>query len=343
MILLGMFMIMLGVIVFYSSDQVTSYIDNSNIGSSAKSIAMSVNQVVAGGPGTMKIVSIELSKGVRQVYTSRNEILYLFESDGLFSDIHFPTKTFVYGFLESGSGRRFIISTAEKNGYVSLAPLSAPNITKSIVGFYNFEIRNSTHIDDGSGKNNPGLLVGGVLCNNPGYIGWGCELNQSMYIDFLNNDLINFNKSSFTISLWVNPYENIDSIILSKWNYSGNNKQYILESYSSIQNKAVFKIGDGLSNESNVTSITSLNANNWYNIVIVYNSFTRNQSIYINGLYENSTISPFQIGSSDMPLRMGTCSETNNFFNGVIDEVVIWNRELTSFEIDRLYLFGRSY
>jgi hypothetical protein len=80
----------------------------------------------------------------------------------------------------------------------------------------------------------------------------------------------------------------------------------------------------------------------WHQFVTTFNR-NENMTIYRDGVYDNtSSISAQQgsiISSSNFYIGAANSGGTsvNSFFNGTIDEVQIWNRELTRNEISILY------
>ncbi|HBU07276.1 MAG TPA: hypothetical protein DEB09_04295, partial [Candidatus Magasanikbacteria bacterium] len=86
------------------------------------------------------------------------------------------------------------------------------------------------------------------------------------------------------------------------------------------------------------TASTTLSVNNWYHIVGTYNGNT--SSIYINGVLNTSTNSgSFSIGSNTSSLSIG--GYVSNYFNGNLDDVRVYNRALSTQEIEKLYNIGK--
>lgn len=64
--------------------------------------------------------------------------------------------------------------------------------------------------------------------------------------------------------------------------------------------------------------------------------------IYVNGNLENTISLTGTIQSSTTPLRIGSRTSGDRFFNGDIDEVAIYNRALTGTEISSRYNSGKA-
>jgi len=84
----------------------------------------------------------------------------------------------------------------------------------------------------------------------------------------------------------------------------------------------------------------SVISGSWYHLAVVWDDTTNVTMVYLNGvskgqntsLVTNSIIQPLRIGSYD--------ATTDGFFNGLIDDVRIYNRALSADEIKRLYRIG---
>jgi len=76
--------------------------------------------------------------------------------------------------------------------------------------------------------------------------------------------------------------------------------------------------------------------NNWYHIVGTYSSITGRQEIYVNGSLRGTRLWPINTrirASVGTPLEIGRNTMAGWEFNGLIDEVRIYNRALSATEI----------
>lgn len=99
----------------------------------------------------------------------------------------------------------------------------------------------------------------------------------------------------------------------------------------------------GLANADNVFiggSAANVNTGSWIYVAVTYNS-SGTYVFYVNGTASGSgtNLQTFSFGNYSIGLQ------GNEYFNGQIDEVGIWNRVLTSTEITTLYNsgMGKSY
>jgi len=92
-----------------------------------------------------------------------------------------------------------------------------------------------------------------------------------------------------------------------------------------------------------LNSTTTLVRNTWYHVVAVVNTNTDVQKLYINGVVQsaNVTLSPFPNTNPNVTPRIGRNSAlTFNFSGGFMDEMALFNRELTSTEVNDMLLRG---
>ena len=84
--------------------------------------------------------------------------------------------------------------------------------------------------------------------------------------------------------------------------------------------------------------------NEWSHVAVVYSNGMVNT--YPNGILANTYLGSGSIGQfheyghNDFDFRIGGCSAGNEFFQGLIDEVPIYNRALTSNEVAAIYFAG---
>ncbi len=108
-----------------------------------------------------------------------------------------------------------------------------------------------------------------------------------------------------------------------------------------------FHISDGTSGSlQTVTGTTNPILGMWYHVVGTYDGSGPTLKIYVNGVEENSnTPSISSLGTTDEPLRIGKDGGAE-YWDGLIDEVAIYNEALSDLEISKHYqrgLFGHGY
>jgi len=205
-----------------------------------------------------------------------------------------------------------------------------------ITSYYTFDIDAS----DSLGVND-GTVSGATLTTGSGgKIGEGYDFDGSTnYIDTNDGGAFVFN-NDFTVSAWINRdvYASNNDFIVDK--RDANNDGWL---FGVIADKLALNID----NSDTLSSDTVLLANTWYYVVaVVDRSGTGKVRLYVNGVEESSYSSQPDVSSdtvsvtADARIGMGSYSLDTNGMDGLIDEVGLWNRALTSTEITSLYNSG---
>jgi len=207
---------------------------------------------------------------------------------------------------------------------------SALNV--GLISYYNFENETATStnlIDVVRGKHNGTLTAGDNNAWIAGLIGEGFDFTGNDY--FTINDNVDFDDINLTISIWAKPDSSADIWLLNKWAGVGDRLTIYLPSASDKWYGFIKSVNIG---SDNIASI-----GNWNHIVLTYNG--TKFAMYINGVIQ-TTIQP----------ETGTFSNAANWyigwenteaeakFEGIIDELGIWNRSLSVTEIENLYNAG---
>lgn len=135
--------------------------------------------------------------------------------------------------------------------------------------------------------------------------------------------------------------------IVSKHDAPGNQRQYIVEVVGTGSSQ--FKIASYLSKDSTTGGTPSLEtdsttttyaANTWYHIALVYNDV--DVRIYVNGVLDctpNAKTNGIYNGTADFLIGSTVASQ---YFAGQIDEVAVFDRELSATEVLDIYTNGIS-
>ena len=167
------------------------------------------------------------------------------------------------------------------------------------------------------------------------------------YVDCGDNDNLSFGNgttdSPFSISAWVNMTDASKFRIISK--YASSNQEYLLATDST--DKIVFTLYDdskgGTISRKYNTALTSFECQ-WIHLAFTYsgNSLNSGLKIYLNGTQvdnlDNGTGSYTAMENTTQPLEIGKL--TTSYANGLIDEVAIFNSELSASDISTIYGTG---
>ncbi len=160
------------------------------------------------------------------------------------------------------------------------------------------------------------------------------------YIE-INQSIFNSSLSQFSIETWINMdnYNNNTAILNVPSNNIGGNNLLLTINFTNENSSYLEFISTHLGSEVNLKSNYNFSKNK--NYYIVFNFDGLNKDIYINSKLIASTTQNNNLDLSLFNLYLGTnnigSNNLDNFFNGKIDEIKIYNRYLTSDEIKYNY------
>ncbi len=200
-------------------------------------------------------------------------------------------------------------------------------------GYYPFE----GNVYDFTGEGHNGTINGNPALGE-GKIGKGYTFDGDG--DYINlYPLSGFELiDEVTVSAWIKtsdlPFSAVGIVKRGYWTSSWSMQQYGLMILNGVVN---FGIGDGNGGSEQVYG-GLVNDNQWHQVVGVLrdNNFLE---IYVDGVLKDSivkTITPVKSNSNILQI-IGALKGDGNFFNGMIDEVKIWNYALEPEEILREY------
>jgi hypothetical protein len=144
--------------------------------------------------------------------------------------------------------------------------------------------------------------------------------------------------------VWYKKESNqVVNTLVSKYGDSANDRSYLC--YVDASDHITFKISsDGTAgNTTTLTGTTALSDGVWYHIVCVFTASTR-MEIFLDGVSEASSTTsiPASISDEAIEFRIGSTvvSSTTRYCDGLIDEVGIWSKALTSGEVTDLHNSG---
>ena len=202
-----------------------------------------------------------------------------------------------------------------------------------LVAYYDFE----GNVLDSSSEGNDGTVNGGITFTT-GISGQGADIAGNIIVSSPSG--IPYSSASRTLSAWAS---------MTSGNASATD-QFVV-GYGNLANAEMFALQYGLGNsfdygawlhgcipdvECNTGSPGDITLNTFFHILATYDDFTDLLSVYLNGvLYQSATVAA-NTGATD--LFIGGYGAGNILtFNGVIDEVGVWDRVLTANEIQGLF------
>lgn len=147
---------------------------------------------------------------------------------------------------------------------------------------------------------------------------------------------------SLTLAAWIKP-ESVTAATLfdiaGKWD--GANESYLLAQFGTELRCYI----DSSSNYVETTN-ASLATATWYNTACVYDSATSTVKIYVNGVQKTTTTTgtiPSSIGDDAGRFQIGaedSSTSAANFYDGIVDEIRVYSRTLSSADVINLYNFA---
>jgi hypothetical protein len=233
---------------------------------------------------------------------------------------------------------------SEQSFSISVVPASVDIPTNGIVAYWSFDENAGTIAYDATSNSNNGTVNGATWVQ--GKMGSALQFNgTNSYVDCGVKTSLN-PTSAVTVSAWIN-LNNYPGFYYSLVQ-NGDSYRLLLTDWSGAQGKGI-RI-DGLSGGTAATdqlcSQTFL-LNTWYHIAFTFSSSTHELRCYVNGLLKSLTCwngaCPTGMVSSSFPFRIGNQPSfgsfiDNNYFDGKMDAIRIYNRALSASEITALYL-----
>ncbi len=237
-------------------------------------------------------------------------------------------------------------------GTVLSASAQVPSYVPSngLSGWWSF----SGNANDESGNGNNGTVNGAKsTVDRNGNANKAYDFDgKANFIEVPTSISLNLDKD-FTISSWFNADSMYDvpgtvKMILCKHRTGIDNDGYALGIWNNNQSTSI----RGMVNFSAAPNFTTdtypkdssgdVVTNKWYHLLVTYTLSNGDLKYYLNGSLIDSKIINFTISSNSLNVIIGaeffpSGTDGNNFFNGKIDDIGIWNRALDSQEINNLF------
>ncbi|HYT58842.1 MAG TPA: tandem-95 repeat protein [Haliangiales bacterium] len=197
-----------------------------------------------------------------------------------------------------------------------------PNLS-GLVAMYSFDEGTGTTVTDLSGTANTGTISGATWTTSGKY-GKALQFNGTSSLVTINDAASLDLTTAMTLEAWVNP-----SVVSSAWRdviYKGNDIYLLM---GTTPNGGVPSLGGTFANS--LFSPSSLALNTWTHLAGTYDGAM--MRLYINGVQVASQAQTGNILTSTDPLQIGGDSLYGQYFQGMIDEVRVYNRALSQSEI----------
>ena len=216
--------------------------------------------------------------------------------------------------------------------------LTPPTRDRGLVGYWTFDgigsvANNQTsYFQDSSGKGNNGTAFNANstgLTFAAGQVGNAIQLDGvDDYVDMGNGSSLNIT-NSITISMWVYTIGASTQYIIAKNSTSPSDIQYAI--YTGSSSLITYLNGGNVGSSGSVTML-----NQWHHIVLVWNKV--DARYYIDGSLSGSpAVFSTTLTPSSSTINIGRRKVSDYYFNGLIDDVRIYDRPLSVSEIKAIY------
>jgi len=190
--------------------------------------------------------------------------------------------------------------------------------------------------NDIAGTNN-GTLVNGVSFVN-GEVGQAFSFNGSDYVSIPDSPSLDQFNTNITIELWLKSNQ---SGANPDWRgiVTKGNASWRLQAYPGTGTLDFITTGPS---NLNLVGNRNVNDGNWHHVAGVYDG--TNKYLYVDGTLDVSTPTTGSISQISQPVYIGNTPNApgNYIFNGLIDEVSLYNRALSASEIQAIYAAGSA-
>jgi chitodextrinase len=249
----------------------------------------------------------------------------------VFVKLAYPTgTTYADTGLAPNTSYSYIVRATDAAGnlgpYSPVATAVTPGTPTSLVAAYAFNEGTGTTVSDSSGNSNNGT-VSGATWTASGKYGSALVFNGTSALVTINNSASLQLTTGMTLEAWVNP-----SVVNSAWRdviYKGNDNYYL--EGTSASGGAPAAGGTFGTVDATFYGTGALAVNTWTHLALTFDGTTAR--LYVNGVLASSQTEPANLITSANPLQIGGDSLYGQFFQGMIDEVRVYNVALTLAQI----------
>lgn len=210
--------------------------------------------------------------------------------------------------------------------------------TNGLVAYYPF----TGNANDASGNNNNGTVNGATLTTDRyGNPNSAYSFNgSSSYIDVPNSSALQFSNNAMSISFWMKvsawPTDNLEHYLFNKQTNSGTSQMgWHVYTYGTPPSNLTYRYRNGTSSSwGGADAINMPLAGTWFHVV--YTSDNSATKVYVNDILSDSTVSQI-IGLNTSDLFMGKPVGSGSYYNGLLDDIAIYNIALNQTEVTQLY------
>ena len=208
--------------------------------------------------------------------------------------------------------------------------------TDGLIAAYTFNSGNAN--DDTSNNYDASSVTATLTTDRFGKTDRAYAFNGSQYIEI--DEYSAFSLNTISISLWFKSNSVNSTQRLFFLGNDSQNRQNISLNYNvNNDGKCDFRYEPDIPLAGGFIYSTSvLNDNEWHHLIGVRNGTAKTMTLYVDGVLENTFTYVNDPLTADYPLQLGrSLPGFSQFFTGSLDDVRVYNKVLTSSEIDNLF------
>ena len=237
--------------------------------------------------------------------------------------------------------------------------VGSETLQNGLVGHWKFDETNGTTAHDSSGNEYNAILYGtsnGSVSWVDGKVGGAIDLDGSN--DYLAIETLKYNQAgqipAVSISVWFKTSKSTEAYIVS---YDRSENWRLSLGGLNDNKKLFFASSNNGGGTSDKYGATILNDNNWHHVVVTYDKVTSKKIFYLDGSVNATyTVHANRPLGKGVLTRYGTIGTTNeddtfnhssttreDYFNGLLDDLRIYDRAISLSEAGILYSLGNRY
>ncbi len=246
---------------------------------------------------------------------------------------YMPTNTGTYeltSLMESEKGsKQAIVDGGVLPGVLEVGSTIAqtpPLRDRGLVGYWTFDEGAGTTTYDRSGNNNNGTLTNSPIWQTA----TNCRRGGCLSFDGVDDYVIIGNQGVYNLTNEVTLVAYLKTSSAGPLTIIRRTNQYMIRLATS---KGWGWSGSG----SNVAGTTVISDTQWHQVVFSASRFNGSQKMYIDGVLEGQNLNAGLASFVPDSLYIGSTTGNMEFFNGLIDDIRVYNRVLSAAEVLALY------
>ena len=197
---------------------------------------------------------------------------------------------------------------------------------KELLLYFSFDDDKGNAVEDLSPHGNDGEIVGGAEFVD-GKVGQALKFSQNAEVKAPH---IPLNDKSFTVTLWAKPMltGGDQQCVFSQTQVNGGNTSLHYRIYNNGNVRMGFYGND-------LDAAAAVKKDEWAHICFWLDADEKTRRIYINGEQKAEDKDKSLYKGTAGNTMVGSWGATGQKFNGLIDEVMVWDRALTEAEIEQ--------